>query len=298
MEHTVTVGVVSAKGRVLGLADSAFENFIQTDAAINFGNSGGPLVDVSGRVVGINTAINAGGQNLGFAVPIETARRILPQLQEKGKVVRGYLGATVRDVDSEIQNAFDLPSPRGAFVEEVVPGHAAAAAGLEHGDVIVEADGQQITASRELINHVASRPPGSKVHLVVLRDGTRHKLEAKLEERPTGEETGAEQTPSEQDTATRIGVSVTDLTDRARQYFGVPDTVSGVVITGIAPMSPASEGGLATGDVITEVNGTGVARVDDFTHQIESAKSGSYLRLYAYRPQAGRSFFAIIKLGD
>ena len=163
MDHTVTVGIVSAKGRVLGLSDSSFENFIQTDAAINFGNSGGPLVNLRGEAVGINTAINARGQNLGFAVPIDTATQILTQLRERGRVVRGYLGIMVGPIDQETAEAFKLSSRDGAFVQEVLKDHAADKAGIRHGDVVVDIDGTRIKDTRDLIDTVSMR---SRVSLI------------------------------------------------------------------------------------------------------------------------------------
>ena len=188
MEHTVTVGVVSAKGRQLGLADRSFEDYIQTDAAINFGNSGGPMVNLRGQVVGINTAINARAQNLGFAVPVKIAKRILPQLRERGKVVRGYLGIAVQNIDERTQEAFGLPSRDGAFVQGVNEDSAAERAGLQPGDVIVTVDGEPVVETRDLIDRVSATPPGDKVALGVIRDGTRLDLEAELDERtPEGD---------------------------------------------------------------------------------------------------------------
>jgi serine protease Do len=299
MDHTVTVGVVSAKGRVLGLADNALENFIQTDAAINFGNSGGPLVDISGRAVGINTAINAGGQNLGFAVPISIAERILPQLRESGKVVRGYLGAQIRDVDAEIQKAFRLDSKDGAFVEEVVSGHAADKAGLRHGDTVIAVDGQPVKDARALIDAVSTRPPGTRVNLDVVRDGKPLGLKVKLEERPgtdeVGETGGGE---IEDNVGARIGVAVEELTPRLRDVYHARDDVSGLVITRVSPMSPAGEEGLRPGDVITEANGAAVATAEELERQIKDVEQGGYLRLYVYRPQADRFFFAILNLAE
>ncbi len=146
MDHTVTVGVVSAKGRVLGLSreGTSFENYIQTDAAINLGNSGGPLVNTRGEVIAINTAINARGQNLGFAVPVNILRRILPQLRENGMVVRGFLGITVNNLDQDSAEAFGLSSRDGALVAEVSPGHAADKGGIRHGDIVIEINDEPI----------------------------------------------------------------------------------------------------------------------------------------------------------
>jgi len=298
MDHTVTVGVISAKGRVLGISDTSFENFIQTDAAINLGNSGGPLVNLRGEVIAINTAINARGQNMGFAVPVNTAKLILPQLREHGKVVRGYLGVTIRNIDQEIQEAFGLSSRDGAFVEEVLPGHAGDKAGLEHGDVIVSVKGDEVKDTRDLIDHISAMPPGSTVDLEVIRNGKRLKLRAILEEReaPDEEARGAEEQDDEGNVSERVGISVMELTQRVRQYYGVPEKIDGVLISHVKPVSPAADEGLRKGDVITEVNGAPVASVEEFLGAVKAVKKGGYLRLYVYRPRMERSFFAILKL--
>jgi serine protease Do len=300
MDHTVTVGVVSAMGRVLGLSeDRSFENFIQTDAAINLGNSGGPLVNLRGEVIGINTAINIRGQNLGFAVPVNTASRILEQLRESGTVVRGYLGVMVRDIDQRRQEAFSLPTRKGAFVEDVVPGHAGDTAGLKPGDVVLSVDGVELSTTRELIDEVSARRPGTSVRLEVLRDGKRITLKAELEERGRAEESaeeGGQEEVAEGDSAERAGVSVAAITPRVRQAFGIPDGVGGVVITRVAPMSPAGEEGLRRGDVILEVNGATVAEPDEVLEAVRRVEVGGYLRLYVLRPMSEQSFFAILKL--
>ncbi len=262
MDHSVTVGVVSAKGRVLGINNTSFENFIQTDAAINFGNSGGPLVNPRGEVIGINSAISARGQNLGFAIPVDTAKLILPQLREKGKVVRGYLGVTVGPVDQKIQEAFGLADRKGAFVQSVSPGHAGDKAGVEHGDVIVAVNGQSTDTTRELIDLISSFPPGTKVTLDVVRDGQQKQLSVTLEERAgeQGEETASGE-ESSGNVAERVGISVTELTPRLRRMLNLDDSVGGVMVTQVDPMSPAGESGLMRGDVITEANGKPVASV-------------------------------------
>jgi len=299
MDHTVTVGVVSAKGRVLGVADNAFENFIQTDAAINFGNSGGPLVNIHGEAIGINTAINAGGQNLSFAVPINTAQRILPQLRDKGEVVRGYLGAQIRDISPEIAAAFDLDSRNGAFVEEVEAGHAADKAGLEHGDAIVAVDGEPVRTPRELIDSVSTQPPGTKVRLDVIRNGERRKLDVTLEERPgSGRPAAVEGSSGGAGEAAQLGLSVQELTPRLRQAYGIDNEIAGVIITQIDPVSSAADAGLIPGDIVVEANGAAVATPDALDQQIKSVPDGGYLRLYMYRPRAGRSFYAILKLPE
>ncbi len=302
MDHTVTVGVISAKGRVLGLSDegSSFENFIQTDAAINLGNSGGPLVNASGKVIGINTAINAAGQNLGFAIPVKTAERVLPQLRERGRVVRGFLGIEVSNIDQDTAEAFGLKGRQGALVQNVTPGHAADRAGLEHGDVIVQIDGRPLEDTRDLIDTVSAKPPGTTVELGIIRDGKRITKKVTLEERAGEDEAGdAEAAPEEEDTtATRVGINVTEMTARIRQYYDVDDSTTGVVVTHVRPLSPAGEEGLAEGDVITEANGQQVAAPEDLLRAIERVRDGGYLKLYVYRPRADRSFFAILKLDE
>jgi len=302
MDHTVTVGVVSAMGRVLGLSeDRSFENFLQTDAAINLGNSGGPLVNLRGEVVGINTAINVRGQNLGFAVPVDTASRILTQLRESGTVVRGYLGVLVRDVDQRRQEAFALPTRDGAFVEDVVSGHAGDRAGLRPGDVVVSVDGVKLSTTRELIDEVSARRPGTTVRLEVLRDGKRITLNAELEERERAggrtDEAGPEEV-AEGDASERVGISVGAVTPRVRQAYGIPDGVEGVLITRVAPVSPAGEEGLRRGDVILQANGADVVEPDEVLAAVSRVEAGGYLRLYVLRPMSQQSFFAILKLEE
>ncbi len=302
MADTVTVGVVSAKGRALGLSaeSSSFEDFIQTDAAINFGNSGGPLVNLKGQVVGINTAINAAGQNIGFAVPVEVARRILPQLRENGRVTRGYLGVSVANLRRADAEAFGLKSTDGALVQEVVDGHAAAKAGLRHGDVIVTVDGTGIKTTRELIDTISSLPPGTEVELGVVRNGKRSTVEVTLEERDLeAADAEREEGPSgDSDVFERVGLSVSELTPPARQSFRIAEDVQGVVVTRVRPLSPASEGGMAPGLVITEANGEPVTDAAALKSAVEGVGTGGYLRLYVFIPRADSYRFIILKLDE
>lgn len=303
MDHTVTVGVVSAKGRVLGLSreGTSFENYIQTDAAINLGNSGGPLVNVRSEVIAINTAINARGQNLGFAVPVNILRQILPQLRENGKVVRGYLGITINNLDQDDAEAFGLNSRDGALVAEVSPGRAADKGGVRHGDIVVAIDGEPIEDTRELIDTISAMPPGTEVELTVIRDGKQMKLEVELEARDAvGESTTREAEPTrEDDTAERLGISVSEISPQIRRMYGLEDEVEGVVITRVMPVSPAADENLFRGDVILEANGAAIESIDQLRDIVSDVPDGGYLRLYVQRPQAnGRSFFAILKLVD
>src|SRR5437016_8488946 len=194
-ENTLTAGVISAKARSLGLSEAtrSFENFIQTDAAINFGNSGGPLVNINGEVVGINTAIRGGGaQGIGFATPINTAKRLLPMLKS-GKVTRGYLGMGIRDVDDQAKEGFGLSEARGALVQRVEPGKPADQAGVKAGDVVIDVDGHPVNTNRDLIDYVSYLPVGSTVKITLIRDGQRKTVTAKTAERPLeGEQTDNE----------------------------------------------------------------------------------------------------------
>jgi serine protease Do len=288
-ENTLTVGVISAKGRSLGLSDQtkSFENFIQTDAAINFGNSGGPLMNVNGEVIGINTAIRGGGaQGLGFATPINTAKRLLSQLKQ-GKVVRGYLGMGIWDVTEDVKNGFNLPEARGALVQTVEPGKPADKAGIQPGDVIIEADGHPINNNRQLIDYISYQPVGNKINLTVIRDGKRKTLvastiERTLETDKTPEERGGEVAPARN----KLGMSVQDLTPALRQQYGHTDNISGVVVTSVKEVSPAGDV-LSEGDVISEVQGEKITNLAQFRAAIDRLKGGQTARIYVTSP-AGR----------
>ncbi len=302
MEHTVTVGVVSAKGRALGLSQesSSFENFIQTDAAINFGNSGGPLVDLYGNVIGINTAINAAGQNIGFAIPVNVARRILPQLRERGRVVRGFLGVSVQNLEPGDAEAFGLDSKDGALVESVTEGHAAAKAGVRHGDVIVSVDGEPVENTRVLIDTISSMPPGAEVELGIVRNGKPKTITVTLEERDLEASAAGPSEDSDRggDEFERVGLTVTGLDPMVRQNFRIEEDVQGVVVTRVRPLSPAGEEGMTPGLVITEANGEPVANPSELRSVIERIDAGGYLRLYVYIPRADVYRFVILKLEE
>lgn len=281
-ENTLTVGVISAKGRSLGLSreTSSFENFIQTDAAINFGNSGGPLLNINGEVVGINTAIRGGGaQGLGFATPINTARRLLPELKH-GRVIRGYLGMGIVPVTDEVKEGFNLAESRGALVQYVDPGKPADRAGIQKGDVVVEIDGKKINTNRELIDYISYLPVGSKVDITVIRNGQRRTLTATTAERPLEAENQIDRENNNlEPSRNKLGMSVQELTPQVRQMYGIDDNVRGVVVTNVKEVSPAGDA-LSEGDVITEVQGEKINNVNDFRAAIDRARSGQTIRLY------------------
>jgi serine protease Do len=285
LEDTVTVGVVSAKRRQIGISsDPSFEDFIQTDAAINFGNSGGPLINLAGEVVGINTAINWGSENIGFAVPVNSLKSVLPQLRESGRVSRGYLGIGVRDLDREAAEAFGIEGSSGVLVTQVQEDLPAYEAGLRHGDIILQADGHKVEDTRSLIDYVSARPPGSKVDLEMIRGSKHEKRTVTLAERPGSEDTTATE-PGEDDAGSIewLGLRYQELTPGARETHGLPSDVEGVWITSVSPRSPFFEEGVRNGQalfVISEVNGETVSSVDGFERSVRQAAPGSRLRVY------------------
>jgi serine protease Do len=288
-ENTLTVGVISAKGRSLGLSAEtrSFENFIQTDAAINFGNSGGPLLNIAGEVVGINTAIRGGGaQGIGFATPINTAKLLLPQLK-KGKVTRGFLGMNIADVTDETREAFGLPEARGALVQSVEPGKPADKAGIRNGDVVIEVNGKSIRNNRELIDTISYLPIGSDVKVTVLRDGKRMTLNARTEERPSDGTADEEEASPSEPVRDKLGMTVQELSSELLRQYGLPEGVRGVIVTGVKNVSPAGEAGINEGDVISEIQGKPVNTLSEFRSAIDRLRSGQRIRVYVTTP-AGR----------
>ncbi len=293
LEDTVTVGVVSAKNRRINISQEtqSFENFIQTDAAINFGNSGGPLLNMAGEVIGINTAINFGSENIGFAVPVDILKRILPQLRESGKVSRGYLGIGVNDLDNAAAEAYGLDSTDGALVSNVQDGLPADLAGLLPGDIILTVDGDSIRNTRDLIDYVSAQGPGATVVLGVLREGKTVDLDVDLIERPLdGDEAEAEEEENEGG-IDWLGLRYQDLTPNGRNTHRIPEEVDGVWITSISPRSPLYDEGVRIGQfisIITKVNTTDVASVAEFEEVVRNAEPGSRLRIYIQRFAGGR----------
>jgi serine protease Do len=277
LEQTVTAGIVSAKGRVIG--SGPYDNFIQTDASINPGNSGGPLVNMKGEVVGINTAIIASGQGIGFAIPINMAKEIAPQLQEKGHVTRGWLGVGVQEVTPELAKSFGLKEKKGALVAEVVSGSPAEKAGIEQGDVIVEFDGKEVTESKDLPRIVASTPVGKAVPIKLSRSGKFLDRQVKVGEME--EKTEVVKTHS---TKKSLGITVQNVTPEIAKGLGLKKE-TGVVVTRVEPGSPAADAGIQTGDVIHEVNRKQVKNVEDFVQKVEKAKDQDNILLFLQRGQ-------------
>jgi Do/DeqQ family serine protease len=260
--QTVTMGIVSAKGRSTDLGDGAFEDFIQTDAPINEGNSGGALVSTRGELVGINSQIltpSGGNIGIGFAIPANMARSVMTQLVEHGEVRRGLLGVTIQPVTSDIARSLGLQHVQGALVNSVQAGGPADKAGVRRGDVITAVNGQAVKDSNELRNQVASQQPGSRVQLTLLRDGKEQNVSATLAElhgaaQPEDRaEAGAD--------SSGFGMSIEPLTPETARQLGVSAT-SGLVVTDVRPGSRAADAGLRSGDVIVEVDRKAVNSVD------------------------------------
>ncbi len=284
-EKTVTVGVISGKGRLAGLsaATRSFENLIQTDAAINFGNSGGPLVNVNGEVVGINTAISRFAQNIGFAVPINVAKRLLPQLKA-GKVVRGYLGVGVNPIDKRYQEAYGLEKPEGALVSFIEEGKAGEKAGLKLEDVIVKADSVVVKTNRDLIDYISSLAPGTKVTISYIRDGKEKTTVATLGTRDLENEKVDDEKDEKTSSREWMGMSVDELSPSLRRQYRIDEKISkGLVITHVKPVSPAADGRIAEGDVILEVNGKEISSLDAYEKLRKNTLKGKYVRLVVAR---------------
>lgn len=285
LEQTVTAGIVSAKGRVIG--SGPYDNFIQTDASINPGNSGGPLFDMEGRVVGINTAIVAHGQGIGFAIPINMAREILPDLKSKGKVTRGWLGISVQDITDDIAENLKIKEREGALVGDVVKGDPADKAGIRTGDVITEIDGKKIKDTHELLRIVAAIPVGKKVNIKVVRDGKPLVLPIVIAERNDVKEQ-AGRTKSDG----HYGMNVQELTPQTAEFLGLTEK-SGVVVTAVKEGSPADEAGIKVHDLIIQVNKVRITTMKEYLREI-SKKSDSVLLLI----KRGKSTYWIVLRKD
>jgi serine protease Do len=287
--NSVSVGVVSFKGRDLTLQRGTSIDMLQTDAAINPGNSGGPLLNARGEVIGINTMIVTDGGSrvnagVGFSVPINVAREILPQLRDRGKVVRGWMGVTINSMTEDLAATYDLDEAKGAIVTQVTPGSPAEETGIQPEDVILSADGRQIEDSSDLSRYIASKPPETEVELGVLRNGERKTMSITLGTFPDEPTTIAR----EETERRRLGMSVRDLTPALARQLELPPNARGVLITDVEVGEPAEEAGLSRFDVIVSVNGEPVETVDEFESAISGFDSGEPVRLRVLNSQGYR----------
>jgi len=285
--QTVTSGILSAKGRIIGAGP--YDDFLQTDAAINPGNSGGPLFNMQGEVIGINTAIVARGQGIGFAIPVNMAKELMPQLKA-GKVVRGWLGIMIQDITPALAEALDLENSKGVLVSDTVPDGPAAKAGLRQGDVILELDGQAVDNAHDLSFMVAGIAPDTTVKITIRRDGNRQIMPVTLGTKP-GKETAM--APPEDTSGQKWGMIVQDLTPQLADRLGFDSSQKGIVITKVQPASPAADAGLKPGDVIEEANRGQVDSVRDFTQALQSTKHKDRLLLLVKRGDG--AFYSVLQ---
>lgn len=266
--QTVTSGIISAKGRATGLSDGSFEDFLQTDAAINRGNSGGALVNTNGELIGINSQIlspTGGNIGIGFAIPSNMARAVMEQLIKTGKVRRGQLGIVVQQVTSEIAASLGMNGARGMIVSNVQPGSAAAQAGIQQGDIIVAINGEAVNEPNVLRNKIASMQPGTEVTLTILRDNNERQVRAKLGEfvGKVAEDTEQGGSNSNGRDSGRLGLSVQPLTPELASRLGLKNVTQGLVVGGVDPTGPAADAGVREGDVIVGANRQPVQTVDE-----------------------------------
>ena len=294
--HTVTAGIISAKGRSsMDLAE--YEDFIQTDASINPGNSGGALADLDGNVIGINTAIyspSGGNVGIGFAIPINMARKLMDQLIAKGKISRGYLGLLPQDIDDNLATALKLKTTKGALVGDVTADGPADKAGIKRGDIITRFDTKDVENSTDLRNMVAQTSPGSSVKVTVLRDGKEVDLKVVLAERPTNlaSRSSAKEQPVE-NASKKLGMTIQSLTPSIAKELRY-EKDHGVVVTSVTPGSPAEDAGLRQGDLVKQVNRVDVPSMDDFNRITRNLKSGESVALLVRRGE--NTFFVAIQI--
>ncbi|MEW6319889.1 MAG: trypsin-like peptidase domain-containing protein [Acidobacteriota bacterium] len=296
-EHTVTVGVVSFIGRKL--FDPSLDNYIQTDAAITFGNSGGPLINTRGEVIGINSAISRQVSNIGFAVPINQARAILPQLLAHGRVARGYIGVALRDVDPDLQVSLGLAQSEGALVQDVTQASPADRAGIRPYDLVTAIDGRAVRSNDALIREIAAREPGSSVRLAVVRDGRVRHVLVKLAERPLRDGDAVPAGPRFERQVPdfergELGLSLIEIDDSNAHRYDIPGRMTGLYVHRVEPLSAAADAGIARGQVILEINRRPVATVADYRRVVDGARPGDVLAFYVYVPDiAQRSIRAV-----
>jgi serine protease Do len=288
--QTVTMGIISAKGRSTGLGSGAFEDFLQTDAPINQGNSGGALVNTNGDLIGINSQIlggmTGGNIGIGFAIPSNMVKSVMDQLIKSGKVRRGQLGISVRRVDSDMAQSLGMSETKGIIVNSVTPGSAAERAGIRQGDVIIGLDGSPVTEVNAFRNRIASSGPGAQVTLTILRDNREQKITATTGEfKPEGEKSDQGEANPGATGQGKLGLSVIPLTPEIASALNVPAGTKGVVVDSVDPAGPAASTGLGRGDVIQEVNRQPISSAEDLRAAIDKNGNKPALLLINRRGQ-------------
>jgi serine protease Do len=287
LEHTVTAGIISAKGRVIG--SGPYDDFIQTDASINPGNSGGPLINMKGEVIGINTAIVAGGQGIGFAIPINIAKGIVEQLIKSGEVTRGWIGVAIQSLSDELAEYYGIEKGQGVLVTEVFPGDPADKAGIQPKDIIIEINGKEVGKSRTLSRVVADIKVGTTAKIKVLRNGRKKTFNVRVAERESAK------TVSRNDSngyEAELGIHVSELTEETARRFRISKT-EGIIVTRVDRQSKAAEAGVLSGDIIKEINHKAIKTTKDYDSVLGDIKKGEPVIMVIKRRDAG---FLIIRL--
>ena len=287
LQATVTSGIISAKERTQ--FGGPYSDYLQTDASINPGNSGGPLFNMKGEVVGVNAAIISGANTIGFAIPINVVREILPQLKQTGRVARGFLGVSPQAITSDMADSLGLKSTKGALIADVVKDSPAEKGGIKPGDVVVALNGKPVTDNSQLTRDVGVIPPGSTVKLDLVREGRQRTVEVKLAERPDEKDQGG-RTPSksgqDKEQGDLLGLSVQDVTPQLARQSQVDPATKGAVVVDVAPDSPAADAGLEPGDVVLEVNRRAVASAAEYKNAVKGVKKGDTALVRVRRGQA------------
>jgi serine protease Do len=287
LDHTVTVGVISAKNRSIRAGNVSFDGFLQTDAAINPGNSGGPLLDLDGKVVGINTAIIPYAQGIGFAIPVNMAKSVIDDLVNYGRVRRGWLGVYVQPLTSDIAQAYGLKVEKGAVVADVVPDSPADKAGIKRGFVITKVDGVEINDAQDLVFQIRKRMAGDKIKIEIATSNGKSSITVTLEEIP-----GQTEAPRLEvsDLEESLGIEVSPVTPALKQKYNI-DSEKGVVVVGVKPGSISDRVGIREGDLILEANGVALKTVDDLKKALQRNPDSVVLLIM----REGRTFFVSLR---
>jgi S1-C subfamily serine protease len=294
--QTVTAGIISAKGRRTGLSDGSFEDFLQTDAPINQGNSGGALVNLNGELIGVNSQILSGAQGggnigIGFSIPSNMAKTVMEQLVQNGKVRRGRLGVVLQPITDAIAEQFDIKGKKGVLINQIQTGSAAEKAGIKRGDVIVAINGERVEDPNTLRNKVAGTLPGTEIKVTVLRDGKEQDFTAMLDEleraktkadNPNGDEQKEDDNSSQNG---KLGLSLQPTTPELLKQLGLPADTKGLIVSDVDQSGAAAEVGVARGDVILEINKKSVETIEDVQSALAQAGDRPVLLLVSRKGQ-------------
>ncbi|MEJ2638410.1 MAG: DegQ family serine endoprotease [Desulfosarcinaceae bacterium] len=291
LEQTVTAGIVSAKGRIIG--SGPYDDFIQTDASINPGNSGGPLLDLNGEVMGINTAIVASGQGIGFAIPVNLAKGIVDQLKEGGEVTRGWLGVAIQDLTPELAEYYGIKGQQGVLIAQVFKDDPADKAGLKPNDVVTAIDGRPVSTGRELSQVIADSQVGKKTNITFVRDGKQQTVSVRLVKRDDEKQLAARPVNDGQD---ELGLRVRPITPELARQFGIDASEGGVLVGRVKAGSKADDAGVQTGDIIKEINRQPIQDMQDYEKLTQKGLKGDDgLSMLIKRRNAG---YLVVKIAS